>query len=208
MEHNSADLTIEIEKEARRIDRWVAYVATRPWIKRGVFVVAALEATISPLLPELVVATILTYRKDLSWKLLSVISALGSATGAAVLYVVGKYLYKAHEAAFDKVLGTVVGTYSEKLFEHNTFISMFLAAFTPLPDRIMAFLSGVFELSILITLIAFFLGRLLRVGLVAYFSYKYGKEARRYVLKHTKNVTIALIILVVAYFGLQYFGIL
>lgn len=208
MEHNSADISIEIEKEAKRIDKWVAYVATRPWIKRGVFVVAALEATISPLLPELVVATILTYRKDISWKLLSVISALGSATGAAILYVAGKYLYRAHEAAFDKVLGTVVGSYSEKLFEHNTFISIFLAAFTPLPDRIMAFLSGVFELSLVITIVAFFLGRFLRVSIVAYFSYKYGKEARRYVLKHTKNVTIALVGLVVAYVGLRYFGIL
>lgn len=206
MEQDYANITIE--KEAKRIDRWVAYVATRSWIKRGLFVVAALETTISPLLPELVVAAVLSYRKDISWKLLSLISALGSAMGASILYVTGKYLYKAHEAAFDKALGTTVGAYSEKLFEHNTFISIFLAAFTPLPDRIMAFLSGVFALSFIVMFVAFFLGRLLRVGIVAYFSYKYGKEARKYVLKHTKNVTIAVISLVVIYFGIRYFGIL
>lgn len=206
MEQDYAD--ISIEKEAKRIDRWVAYVATRAWIKRGLFVVAAFETTVSPLLPELVVAAVLTYRKDISWKMLSLISALGSATGASVLYFTGKYLYRAHEAAFDRVLGTTVGAYSEKLFEHNTFVSIFLAAFTPLPDRIMAFLSGVFALSFIVTFVAFFLGRLLRVSIVAYFSYKYGKEARRYVLKHTKNVTIAVVALVLAYVSLAYFGIL
>lgn len=206
MEQDYAD--ISIQKEAKRIDRWVAYVATRSWIKRGLFVVAALEATISPLLPELVVAAALTYRKDISWKVLSVISALGSATGASILYVAGKYLYRAHEAAFDRILGTTVGAYSEKLFEHNTFVSIFLAAFTPLPDRIMAFLSGVFALSFIVTFVAFFLGRLLRVGIVAYFSYKYGKEARRYVLKHTKNVTIGIVVVVLAYVALAYSGIL
>ena len=70
-----------VNQGVHRIDRWVKYVATRTWIRTGIFVVAFLETTISPLLPELVVAAVLSYRKDISWKLLSIISAAGSAFG-------------------------------------------------------------------------------------------------------------------------------
>ncbi len=202
MEHDFAN------KEVRRIDRWIKYIATRRWIRTGVYIVAALEATISPLFPELVVAAVLSYRKDISWKVLSFFSALGSATGVAVLYISGKYLYKAHQAFFDTYLGSSLGEYAEKLLSHNTFISMFLAAFTPLPDRIFAFLSGVFSLSFPIVLIAFFIGRYIRVGIVAYFSYHYGDEARLYILKHTKIATIIVLGLIILYVVGRNLGIL
>lgn len=207
MEHGS-DKEIDLQKEVKRIDKWISYVATRTWIRTGIFVVAVLETTISPLLPELVVAAVLSYRKDISWKVLSAISALGSATGAGILYFLGRYLYKTHEAFFEKLLGGILGTYTEKLFAHNEFVSMFLAAFTPLPDRIFAFLSGVFALSFPVAVIAFFLGRYIRVAIVAYFSYHFGDEARYYILKHTKVATAIVALAVLLYILLKYFDIL
>lgn len=188
-----------VKREVKMVDRWIAYVATRSWIRLGVYGVAVLETTILPILPEVVVAAVLSYRKDISWKLLSLISALGSATGAGILYVTGKYLYRTNEVFFEKILGGVLGTYTENLFQYNVFVSMFLAAFTPLPDRVFAFLSGVFSLSFPVVILAFFAGRLIRVGIVAYFSYEYGDEAREYILKHTKLATVIVFTLVTAY---------
>lgn len=195
-------------KEVRRIDKWIKYIATRRWIRSGVYIVALLEATISPVLPELVVAAVLSYRKDISWKVLSFFSALGSVTGVAILYVTGKYLYKAHEIFFESHLGGSLATYTERLLAHNTFVSMFLAAFTPLPDRIFAFLAGVFSLSFPIVLLAFFIGRYIRVGIVAFFSYHYGDEARVYILKHTKLATTIVLILLILYILGKSLGIL
>lgn len=198
-----------VNKGLGRIDKWVAYVATHAWVRVGIFFVAVLETTISPLLPELVVAAVLTYRKDISWKVLSAISALGSATGAALLYVLGRYIYRTHQGWFENLFSSSVLTqYTETLFTHNAFVSMFLAAFTPLPDRIFAFLSGVFSLPFLVVVSAFFLGRLIRVGIVAYFSYHFGDEARAYILKHTKFVAILLCVLVAGYIILKMQGIL
>ncbi len=197
-----------VNKEVKKIDAIIAYIAKQKWIKTGVYVVALLESTISPVLPELVVAAVLSYRKDISWKLLSLISALGSATGALILYATGKYLYVTHTLFFDKLLGSALGVYSEKLFEHSVFMSMFLAAFTPLPDRVFAFLSGTFSLSVFVVGGAFFLGRLIRVGIVAYFSYEYGDEAREYILKHTRRTLYAILALVVLYGVFLYTGIL
>lgn len=197
MEYASANGIVE--KEVRLLDRWVARIASWRRIKSALYVIAFFETTISPLLPELVVAAVLSYRKDISWKLLSVISALGSATGAAFLYVAGKFLYGRYTHFFNEALGSELGSYSEKLLEHNTFISIFFAAFTPLPDKVFAFLSGVFTLSFVTVCVAFFLGRLIRVGIVAYFSYEYGDEAREYILKHTKTATYVVIALMLAY---------
>ncbi len=197
-----------VKREVKMLDRWIAYIATRSWIRTGVYIVAVLETTVSPLLPELVVAAVLSYRKDISWKLLSLISALGSATGAGILYIFGKYLYKAHAAFFEKILGGALGVYTENLFHYNTFVSMFLAAFTPLPDRIFAFLSGVFSLSFPVVVAAFFIGRYIRVGIVAYFSYHFGDEARHYILKHTRKVACVIVVLLCLYIAFKHFGIL
>ena len=61
MEQDFASKTLD--KEVTRIDKWIKYVATRSWIKSGLFTVAVLETTILPILPELVVAAILSSEK-------------------------------------------------------------------------------------------------------------------------------------------------
>jgi membrane protein YqaA with SNARE-associated domain len=197
-----------LDKDVKKIDKWIAYVATRSWVKSGVYVVAVLESTVVPVLPELVVAAVLSYRKDISWKLMSIISAFGSMTGAAIMYLLGKFLYIKHAYFFETFLGSGLGTYGERLLDHNTFVTIFLSAFTFLPDPIFAFLSGAFLLSFPIVLLAFFLGRLIRVGIVAYFSYEYGDEARGYILKHTRLATGIVVSLAVLYALLKYLGIL
>lgn len=198
MEHVSDNKSI---KPIKRIDKWVSYVVHHAYVKTAVFTVAFLEATISPLVPEIVVAAVLTYRKDISWKLLSLVSALGSITGVTTLYILGKFLYKTHEIYFDNFFdsGGRIATYTQDILSQNTFVAMFLASFTPLPDRIFSFLSGVLSLPFPIVVIAFFCGRLLRVGIVAYFSYRFGDNARTYILKHTKRVTIVLAVVIAAY---------
>lgn len=207
MEQDFANATLT--KEAKRIDKWIAYVATHAWARSLVFIAAFLEGTISPLPPELAVAAVLSYRKDISWKMLSVISATGSAVGLSVLYLLGKYAYKTHGAFFKLILGsTPLGAYTESLFSHNTFVSMFFSTFTPLLDRVFAVLSGVFSLSLVVVFVAFFLGRLIRVGIVAYFSQAFGQDARRYILKHTRIAAIVVMLLLAIYIGLKYYAIL
>lgn len=196
-------------KEVKRIDRWIAYVVNHAWVKSGIFIVAFLEATISPLLPELVVGAVLAYRKDLSWVRLSLISAAGSALGASLFYYFGKYLYALNQATFDRFLdGSTIAAYTDRLINQNSFVTMFVASFTPLPDRVFALLSGLLAINFFVVVTAFFLGRLLRVGIVAYFSYHFGDEAREYILKHTKKATIAILLLVALYAALTMSGIL
>lgn len=170
------------------------------------FIVAFLEATISPILPEAFLLVVLAYRKDISWKVLSLISAFGSACGALVMYALGATLYGTYGATIMKFLhGEAVAEKAQELFEANAFTAQFFAALTPLPDRVFSFLGGAFLVSPIIIFVATFLGRLLRVGVIAYLSYEYGDEARVYIKRHTKLVGIALLAIVVLYALYTYF---
>lgn len=195
MENSSQNEQIKI------IDKWIKYVINHTYIKTTIFMVAVLEAVFLPLLPEVVIAGVLTYRKNLSWKLLSIISALGSITGVTILYLLGKFLYKTNEFYFELLLNGdgKIATYTQDILSQNTFIAMLLASFTPLPDRILILLSGLLSLPFLLVISAFFLARLLRVGVVAYFSHKFGDLARVYILKHSRRVTVIFVTFLMLY---------
>lgn len=164
------------------------------------FFVAFFEATISPLLPEAFLLVVLAYRKDISWKLLSLVSSFGSSCGALMMYIVGAKLYGTYgDTVLAFLHGETVAHSAKVLFAENAFTAQFFAALTPLPDRVFSFLAGAFLVSPFIIFVATFLGRFVRVAPIAYLSYEYGDEARVYIKKHTRNVSIAVVAGIVCY---------
>jgi membrane protein YqaA with SNARE-associated domain len=192
---------VPVDKEIKKIDKWVGYIIRHAYIKTIIFVVAILEAIFLPLLPEIIVAGALTYRKNLSWKLLSIISACGSVVGISILYMLGRFLYVRNEVFFDSFLhgGGYITTVTQEILHNSAFVVIFLSAVTPLPDRILAFISGVLSVPFFIVILAFFLIRLLRVGVVAYFSHKFGELARSYILKHSRWAAVGIVVIVLIY---------
>lgn len=183
-----------------RTDAWIAKLSKMKHMKSVLFVTAFLEATVSPILPEVLLLVVLSYRKDISWKLLSAISALGSAVGALVMYLLGSFLYTSYGPRILQALnGEVVAEKARNLFEQNSFVAQFFASLTPLPDRVFSFLAGAFSVSIITIFIATFLGRLVRASVVAYLAYEYGDEARVYIKKHTKTAAVILLLIVLIY---------
>lgn len=171
------------------------------------YVVAFLEASISPILPEAFLLVVLAYRKDVSWKYLSCISALGSSCGALVMYLLGRLLYQSYGVEIISFLrGETVADRARELFAQNAFAAQFFAALTPLPDRVFSFLAGAFLVSPFIIFFATFLGRLIRVVPFAYLSYEYGDEARIYIKKHTKKVLMIVLVVVTSYILYAYFN--
>jgi membrane protein YqaA with SNARE-associated domain len=189
-----------------RVDETINSLSRTKHIKSVTFIVAFFEASISPILPEAFLLVVLAYRKDISWKLLSFISACGSTFGALVMYVLGATIYTSYGASILSFLhGEAVAERAKTLFADNAFYAQFFAALTPLPDRVFSFLAGAFMVSIPIIIVATFLGRLIRVAPVAYLSYEYGDEARVYIKRHTKKATIAVVVLIVIYILYAYF---
>jgi membrane protein YqaA with SNARE-associated domain len=189
-----------------RVDETINSLSRTKHIKSVTFVVAFFEATISPILPEAFLLVVLAYRKDISWKVLSLISALGSTVGALSMYALGATIYKTYGTAILSFLhGEAVAEKAQTLFAQNAFYAQFFAALTPLPDRVFSFLAGAFFVSIPVIAFATFLGRLIRVAPVAYLSYEYGDEARVYIKRHTKKAGIAVLVFIVIYILYAYF---
>lgn len=164
------------------------------------FVLAFLEQSISPILPEAYIVLILSYRKDISWKFLSFVSACGSTLGALITYGLGYFLYASYGATLIEKLGwKEVFEQAKTLFDNSIFVTQFLASLTPLPDRVFSFVAGAFGATLLYVLLGSFFGRLLRVGIIAYLAYEWGDEAREFIKKHTKIATLLLIIAIIAY---------
>lgn len=171
------------------------------------FIIAFLEATFSPILPEAFLLVVLTYRKDISWKLLSLVSALGSSFGALTMYILGAKLYSSYGASLLSFLrGGELVEKAKILFEENAFMAQFMASLTPLPDRVFSFLAGAFLISPFIIFSATFLGRLIRIAPVAYLSFEYGDEARVYIKKHTRKVSVTIIIVIICYAFYSYYS--
>lgn len=188
-----------------KTDRYIERLVRTPHTKVAVFFVAFLEATISPVLPEAFLALILAYRKDISWKLLSAVSALGSAVGSLAMYSLGYFLYGRYGASLLQLLhGEDLVEKARSLFNDNAFVAQFIASLTPLPDRVFSFLAGAFGVSLVVVFIATFMGRFLRAGIAAYLSYEYGDEARVYIRRHTKTATVAIVVGLLFYIVYKY----
>ncbi len=164
------------------------------------FVLAFLEQSFSPVLPEAYTALVLSYRKDISWKILSLVSACGSTLGALVTYGIGYFFYETYGKTIVGTLGW--GNVFEKaqtLFDANVFWAQFFATLTPLPDRVFSFVAGAFGANIIIILVATFLGRFFRAWFVAYLAYEWGDEARDFIKKHAPLTIAVMIFFAVAY---------
>lgn len=169
------------------------------------FLVAFFEASVSPILPEAFLLVVLAYRKDFSWKILSVISALGSSFGALTMYILGAKLYDSYGPQLLQFLhGEAFAEKARILFQDNAFMTQFFAALTPLPDRVFSFLAGAFLVSPVTFFVATFIGRFVRVFPIAYLSYEYGDEARVYIKKHRKNAALGVAVLILAYVLYKY----
>ena len=183
-----------------KTDAWIDRLSKMKHFKSVLFVTAFFEATISPLLPEVLILVVLAYRKDISWKVVAAVSALGSACGSLFMYCLGMFFYSSYGVPILRFIhGEAVAEKAKQLFEQNAFMAQFVASLTPLPDRVFSFLAGAFLVSLPVVFTATFLGRLLRAGVAAYLSYEYGDEARLYIKKHTKLTIIIIFILVCAY---------
>lgn len=181
-------------------DRIIAKLSGMKNMPLIVFIVAYAEGIISPILPEALLLVVLTYRKDLSWKLLSLVSAFGSSLGALTMYLLGAFFYDSYGSQVLSFFhGEGLAQKAEELFNQNVFIAQFFASLTPLPDKVFSFLAGAFLVSPLLIFLATFTGRLLRVSIVAYLAHSYGPEARVYIKKHMKTALIAALGLLILY---------
>lgn len=158
------------------------------------------EASFFPVPPDvLLIAMLLT--NSSKWLTLALITTVSSVAGAMLGYLIGAIF-------FDYIGVGLVSFYGlqekmdhvQELFSENTFMAIFLAAFTPIPFKVFTIAGGLFKVPLLIFVVASFLGRGIRFFAIAFFLKLYGKAVGDIIYKYFNIVSTVLLVAILTLF--------
>ena len=184
---------------------WAGHKFANPFLA----ILAFTESFINPIPTDAMIIPMVIAKRHKFIKI-SLIAIIFSVLGALVGYLIG-YLF------FDEV-GVIIfdffGSEDSNIFKEKLsskegifsgFLILFIAGFTPLPFKIVTISSGFVHFHILIFIITCFISRGLRFFLVAYLSYKYGKNIGPLLEKKGAQWTAVITLLVIILTMLIYF---
>jgi membrane protein YqaA with SNARE-associated domain len=188
----------------RRLYDWVMHWAETPYAIPALFVLSFAESSFFPIPPDvLLIALCIGDRQRgfvfAAW--CSVASVLGGLAGygighflwQGVPWVSGFFLtYVFSQATFD---------YVGDLYKEYDFCIVFVAAFTPIPYKVITITAGVFGTNVLIFVVASVIGRSARFFLVAWLFRRFGPPIKDFIDKRFGLVTIAGTLLLIGGFA-------
>ena len=166
----------------------------------ALFGIAFIESSFFPVPPDvLLIAMVVADRKK--WLRNASICSAGSVLGAMLGYFIGWGLYQ----GLGKV---IINTYHlegvvelvGRRYQENAFLTVFIAAFTPIPYKVITIAAGLFKISIPILITASIIGRSGRFFLVAGALRIFGKKIADSLEKYFDIFSIVLVLLVVGGF--------
>ncbi len=185
---------------------WTMHWAKTPQAPFALFGIAFIESSFFPIPPDvLLIAMVVATRKK--WLRNATICTIGSVAGALFGYFIGWGLYK----TIGKV---IVNTYHlqpamdlvGRKYAENAFLTVFTAAFTPIPYKVITIAAGLFHISILTLIVASIIGRAGRFFLVAGALRIFGDKIEKSIEKYFDLFSIIFIALLAGGFlALKYF---
>jgi membrane protein YqaA with SNARE-associated domain len=183
---------------AGKIKKWVIENAKKPIAERILYFVSFVDSFISPMPPDPFLA-VLTVINPKRWLRYAFYTMLFGVIGGLVGYVIGF-------ALFEYVGEQLVALYNfqeglQKMgeaFSNHAFLSILIAAFTPIPYQIFTVAAGLFRINLIVFIIASILGRGARFFIVALLMRFIGEHCAKLVLKYLNWILLLLGIVVLS----------
>ncbi len=184
----------------KKLYRWVVKWAGTRYAERALFGIAFAESSFFPIPPDplLIAMTTVHPKKYIRFALIctgaSVLGGLfGYLIGVTLFETVGVWLVNLYhlEAQF-QIIGN---RYAE-----NAFLTIFTAAFTPIPFKLITIAAGVFRVNIFIFFLASVIGRGARFFLVAFLMHHFGQRYKDTIEKYVDVFSLAFVVILVAGF--------
>lgn len=179
---------------------WTIHWAKTPNAPFALFGIAFIESSFFPIPPDvLLIAMVVAAQKK--WLRIALICTIGSVIGALFGYIIGWALY-------ESVGKIIINTYHlqnmmelvGRKYAENAFLTVFTAAFTPIPYKVITIGAGLFHISILTLITASIIGRAGRFFLVAATLRLFGERIAKSIEKYFDIFSIIFIILLVGGF--------
>ncbi len=189
----------------QKLREWMNRHADSKYSRAWLGFLAFFDACISPIPPDALLIPMLLL-KNKRWFSVAFITAGWSVIGGVAGFFIGFFL-------FDTVGEWVIAIYSledefivaGEMFNKHAFITVFIAAFTPLPYNVFAISGGFFGVSFVVFVLASILGRFLRYFAMAFILKRFGEMALRAVSKNFNITFFVILILLIAVAAIYYF---
>lgn len=184
-------------KTIRRLYGWVVGWAEKKQAERALAGIAFAESSFFPIPPDpLLIA--LTTAKPKRYLRFALIATTFSILGGVLGYFIGI-------ALFETMGNWVIDTYHlhdeyvsiGARYSENAFLTIFTAAFTPIPYKLITIAAGGFQVNFLAFILASILGRGTRFFLVATLMHHFGKRYQDKIEKYIDLLGLAFLALVI-----------
>ena len=191
-------------KLLRKLYDWVLSWADSRYGVIALMVLAFSEASFFPIPPDVLLIALCIGQRKKALRFAGM-CAIASLFGGIFGYLIGFGVWSAvNPFFFNYVPGFSHEAFAsvQGLYEHYNFWIVFIAAFTPIPYKVITIAAGVFGISFVPFLIASAVGRSARFFLVATLLYFFGEPIRDFIDKRFNLVTLVFTILLVGGFVL------
>ncbi len=197
----------------RRLYDWTLSWAETPYGTPALFILAFMEASFFPIPPDVLLMALALSKPKRAW-IFSLVSTLGSVSGAILGWYIGSSLWASFGVAaecpdyaggawlFEHIPGFACDKFGvvEGLYQDNAWLALFTAAFTPIPFKIFTVAAGVFQIALPTLLLASAVGRGGRFFLVGGLIWKFGPPIKEFIEKRFEVLTLVFTILLVGGF--------
>lgn len=192
----------------RKAYDWVLHWADTRWGVAALFILAFAESSFFPIPPDVLLIALCLGIPTKSFKY-ALIATVGSVAGAIAGYGIGHFAWLDNgeftafaNFFFDNIPGFTHSVY-EKIsvwYETYDFWVVFTAGFTPIPYKVVTITSGVFDINLVVFLIASIISRGARFFLIGWMIWKFGAPIKTFIDKYFNLLAIAFTVLLVGGF--------
>jgi len=172
---------------------WVLEWAETPYGPIALFILAFIESVFFPIPPDilLIALALVSIKKSFRFAL---ICTIGSVAGAFAGYAVGHFAWISPNGEFTRfanfffnnIPGFSINLFDsiKALFNKWDFWVIFTAGFTPIPYKVFTVTAGVFDINLMMLIIASVISRGARFFLVAWLILKFGPGIKLFLEKY------------------------
>lgn len=189
----------------KKLYDWTLHLARKKHASSALFGVAFIESSFFPVPPDVLLIAMVVADK-MKWLRYALICTAGSVLGALLGYFIGWGLY-------ETVGKLIVDTYNlhavveliGRKYSENAFMTVFTAAFTPIPYKAITITAGLFKISLPVLIAASMIGRAGRFFIVAGVLRIFGKTIANSIEKYFNILSIAFVLLgIIGFILLKY----
>ena len=184
----------------RKLYLWVLALAGSKHSNWALFSLAFTESSFFPIPPDVLLIA-LSIGKPAKSFFYATISTIGSVLGGIFGYFIGYVVWEAVKGFFfSYVFSEQIFLKVQQLYQHNAFLAVFTAGFTPIPYKVFTIAGGVCQIGLTVLIFASILSRAARFFIVAGLIWKFGEKVKFFIDKYFNLLTVIFTILLVGGF--------